>query len=141
LVDWDTLQIDDKIDDEGRLEVASEEQVYAILGLQKEDNNEKKEREGGANSSRDWNDCDDNSATIPIFQQLPRESQMFDRNNFVMEPGSLYLNVKEFRLAMRQYVIDEEFELGIEATDKTRYRGYCHGGECPWSINARVEHK
>jgi hypothetical protein len=101
----------------------------------------KKEREGGANSSRDWNDCDDNSAAIPIFQQLLRESQMFDRNNLVMEPGSLYLNVKEFRLAMRQYVIDEEFELGIEATDKTRYRGYCHGGECLWSINARVEYK
>jgi hypothetical protein len=43
LVDWDTLQIDDKIDDEGRLEDASEEQVYAILGLQKEDNEKKRE--------------------------------------------------------------------------------------------------
>jgi hypothetical protein len=100
LVDWDTLQIDDKIDDEGRLEVASEEQVYAILGLQKEDDSEKKEREGGASSSRVWNDCHDNSATISIFQQLPGERQMFDRNNPVMEPDSLYLNMKEFRLAM-----------------------------------------
>jgi hypothetical protein len=66
---------------------------------------------------------------------------MFDRNNHVMKPDSLYLNMKEFRLAMRQYVIDKEFELSIEATNTTRYRCYCNGGDCPWSINARVEHK
>jgi hypothetical protein len=22
-----------------------------------------------------------------------------------------------------------------------RYRGYCHGGDCPWSINARLKQK
>jgi hypothetical protein len=57
----------------------------------------------------------------------------------MMEPESVYSSMKEFRLAMRQYVIDKEFELDIEATDKTRYRGYCRGGDYPWSINARVE--
>jgi hypothetical protein len=56
---------------------------------------------------------------------------MFDRNNSMMEPGSLYLNMMEFKLAMRQYVIDKEFELGIEATNTMRYRGYCRGGDCP----------
>jgi hypothetical protein len=80
------------------------------LGLQKEDDDEKKEREGGASSSRVWNDCDDNSTVIPIFQQLPGERQMFDRNNPVIEPDSLYPNMKEFRLATRQYAIDEGFE-------------------------------
>jgi hypothetical protein len=59
----------------------------------------------------------------------------------VMEPRSVYQSMKEFRLAMRQYAIDKEFELGIEATDKTRCRGYCWGGDCPWSINERVEQK
>jgi hypothetical protein len=52
---------------------------------------------------------------------------MFDRNNPVMKPDNLYHNMKEFRLAMRQYAIDKEFELGVEATDRTRYRGYCRG--------------
>jgi hypothetical protein len=42
---------------------------------------------------------------------------------------------------MQQYSIDKEFELGIEATDTTRYREYCRGGEYPWSIAARVETK
>jgi hypothetical protein len=52
---------------------------------------------------------------------------MFDRNNSVIEPDSLYSSMKEFRLAMRQFSIDKKFELDIEATNKTRYRGYCRG--------------
>ncbi|KAL6661547.1 hypothetical protein ACP70R_000931 [Stipagrostis hirtigluma subsp. patula] len=35
-VDWDALQIIETIDDEGRLEVASDEQLYAVLGFTKE---------------------------------------------------------------------------------------------------------
>jgi hypothetical protein len=66
---------------------------------------------------------------------------MFDRNNLVREPDSLYPNMKEFMLAMSQYVIDKELELGVEATDRMRYRGYYQGGDCSWSINVRLEHK
>jgi hypothetical protein len=95
----------------------------------------------GVGSSSARNGCEDGSGAILIFQHLPGEMMMFDRNNSVMEPGSLYPSMKEFRLAMRQYSIDKEFELGIEATDKRRYRGYCRGEDCPWSIVARVESK
>jgi hypothetical protein len=56
---------------------------------------------------------------------------MFDRNNPVMESDSLYPNMKEFRLAMRQYAIDKEFELDIEATNTTRYKCYYRDGDCP----------
>jgi hypothetical protein len=114
-----------------------------VLGLKKQDESEtdKKEESRGASSASVRKECDDNSTAILIFQQLPGERVMFDRNNPVMEPGSLYSNMKEFSLAVRQFAIDNEFELGIEATDKTIYRGYCRGGECPWSINAMVEHK
>lgn len=44
--------------------------------------------------------------------------------------------MKGFRLVVRQYVINNEFELSIEAIDPTRYRGFCLGGDCPWSIHA-----
>jgi hypothetical protein len=54
---------------------------------------------------------------------------MFDRNNRVMDPGSLY-PCMEFRLTMRQHAIDKEFEQGIETPHKTRYRG-SKGGDCP----------
>lgn len=49
--------------------------------------------------------------------------------------------MKEFRIAMRQYAIKHEFELGIEVTSTTRYVGYCKGGDCPWRIYAREEKK
>jgi hypothetical protein len=85
--------------------------------------------EGGGAGCSVQNECDDNVAAIPIFQELPGERQLFDRNNLVMEPKSVYSSMKEFRLSMRQYAIDKKIELGIEATDKMRYRGYCHGGD------------
>jgi hypothetical protein len=125
-------------------EFASEEQVYTVLGLKREDDREKQEMEkriGRAGSSSGGKGCDDSSAAIPIFQYLPRERKMFDRNNSVIDPGSLYPNMKEFRLLVRQYAIDKKFEIGVEATDKMRYRGYCQGGDYPWSINAKLEHK
>jgi hypothetical protein len=75
--------------------------------------------------------CEDGSVVILIFQHLPEERLMFDRNKPIMKPDNLYPSMKEFRLAIRQYFIDKEFELGIEATDKTRYRGYCRCGDYP----------
>jgi hypothetical protein len=36
--------------------------------------------------------------------------------------GTLYPSMKEFRLAVRQYTINEEFELGITKSDRNRYR-------------------
>jgi hypothetical protein len=74
--------------------------------------------EGGGAGCSVQNECDDNPVAIPIFQQLPGERQLSDRNNPAMESGSVYPSMKEFRLAMRQYVIDKEFELDIEATYK-----------------------
>jgi hypothetical protein len=142
-INWDMIQIEDKLDDEGKLEFASEEQLYLVLGLKGEEGREKqKERRTCCiDPSNGANVCDDSSAGIPIFQHLPDERVMFDRNNPVMEPSSLYPNMKEFRLAMRQYTIEKEFELGVEVTNRMRYRGYCRGGDCPWTINARLERK
>jgi hypothetical protein len=45
VVDRDKLQIDDKLDEEGRLEVATEEQIYMVLGLKKQDESETDKRE------------------------------------------------------------------------------------------------
>jgi hypothetical protein len=59
---------------------------------------EQQERERttcGVGPSNGANVCDDSSATIPIFQHLPCESVMFDINNPVMKPDSLYSNMKD----------------------------------------------
>jgi hypothetical protein len=123
----------DKLNDEGRIELPSEEQMCLILGLKVKDEIEEQERKircgVGASSAR--NGCEYGSCAIPIFQHLSGKRMIFDRNNLVMESGSLYPSMNEFHLAMRQYSIDTEFELGIETTNKRRYKGYCRGGDCP----------
>jgi hypothetical protein len=54
-----------------------------------------------------------------------------DWKNPNMSLGSIYKDMVTFQLAMRHYAIKREFELGIEATCSTRYRGYCQGWKCP----------
>jgi hypothetical protein len=44
---------------------------------------------------------------------------VYDMNNPVVEPSSFYAIMEQFRLAVRWYVINKEFELVIEATNKT----------------------
>jgi hypothetical protein len=88
--DWDTIHIIGILVDEGRLEVPSEEQVYAVLGLQKKDESEKKEMKSCRAGCSARNEYDDNVATISIFQQLSVKRQLFDRNTPVMEPKKAY---------------------------------------------------
>jgi hypothetical protein len=64
---------------------------------------------------------------------------MCDWKNHVMVLESRYKDMPTFWLAIRQFAINHEFELGIEATCPFRFRGFCKGGGCPWRINARVE--
>jgi hypothetical protein len=89
------IQIEDMLDDEGKHKFACEEQLYLVLGLKREDECEKQQKEKrtcgvGSNGS---NVCDDSSTAILIFQHLPGERVMFDRNNPIMEPVSLYPNM------------------------------------------------
>jgi hypothetical protein len=58
-----------------------------------------------------------------------------------MELGSRYKDMATFRLAMRQFAIKKDFELGIEYASPIKYIDYCKGGDCLWSINAREETK
>jgi hypothetical protein len=78
----------------------------------------------------------------PCEDYLPDEKRVkYDEINPSMQPGSLFPNMKEFRIAMRQYAIKHEFELGIDVTSTTRYVGYCKCDDCPWRIYAWEEKK
>jgi hypothetical protein len=54
-----------------------------------------------------------------------------------MNIGSVYPDMKEFRLAIRQFAIHEEFELHIEKTDPSRVIGNCMVEDCPCHIVGR----
>jgi hypothetical protein len=47
--------------------------------------------------------------------------------------------MNSFQLAMREYAIMNEFELGIEVSSAIKYQGYCKGGDYLWRINVRPE--
>jgi hypothetical protein len=131
--------------DEGHIELCDEAQVYELLGFRHEDEMEEEinmQNDVVPNSSADGESGygippiqGDEGALIPVVDNIPEMSMTeHDMNNPSMEVGTRYPNMKDFRLAVRQYAINKEFELGIEATNKSKYRGYCKGDGCPWSI-------
>jgi len=49
-----------------------------------------------------------------------------------MDLGTIYPSMKEFRMAVWEFAINEEFDLGTEKSDPTRFRGFCKStGDCP----------
>jgi hypothetical protein len=85
-------------------------------------------------------DNDDDGAAIPTNDVIPDEMIIsYNKNNPSMEVGTVYPTMEEFKLVVRQFVINEKFDLGIEKSCKTRYRAYCKPDDeyypCPWRIN------
>jgi hypothetical protein len=146
--DWEFFVLSDFWNEEGRRDVPSEMQMYSELGLNEEDKAKENQRDEsvlGGTSNLDQSEpinFGDNSIDQPMEDFLPNEKRVvYDKMNPSMQPGSLFPNMKEFRIAMRQYAIKHEFELGIEATSTTRYVGYCKGDDCHWRIYAQEEKK
>ena len=85
---------------------------------------------------------DTDGAAIPTSDVVPGEMVIsYDKNNPSMEVGTLYPTMEEFKLAVRQFAINKEFDLGTEKSCTTRYRAYCRSrGDCPWRING-TKHK
>lgn len=77
-------------------------------------------------------------ATIPIDNIVPGELVIiYDKNNPCMDRYTKYPSMKEFRLAVRQFAIKKEFELGKVKTDPERYRVKCAIEGCAWSLVGR----
>lgn len=74
-------------------------------------------------------------AAIPVNDHVADEVFIsYDENHPTMRIETLYPSMVKFRLAVRQYAINEEFDLGAEKSCKTKFRGFCKGDECNWSI-------
>ena len=73
---------------------------------------------------------------------LPPTSVLaYDKNNPPMCVGSIYPNMREFRLALSQNAIKYEFEFNIEKSDPERVRVYCSRKKdegCRWRLHART---
>ena len=88
---------------------------------------------------------DTDGAAIPTSDAIPGEMViLYVKNNPSMDLGTVYPIMEEFKLVVRQFGINKEFDLGTEMSCKTRYRAYCKSSDedcpCPWRING-TKHK
>jgi hypothetical protein len=112
------------------------------LGLLKEDEKEREAREEACKRGDPAPQPNEYVDELVCGDQLPDENYaLCVWRNPIMKLESRYKDMATFRLAMRQFAIKKEFDLGIEASTPLKYRGYCKGGKCPWRIHARVEEK
>jgi hypothetical protein len=90
-----------------------EERLYEKLGLKDEDEKARKAREEA---------CDRRSPVV-VLNENGDELVCADdvRTNPIMCLGSRYKDMCSFRLAMREYAIRNEFELGIESSSPIKY--------------------
>ena len=86
-VDWDTLQIVEAHDDEGRIELISEDQLYEILGLGDEDQRTKMVEPPRIVEQRG----DTEGAVIPVSDAIPDEVVItYDKDHPKMDLGTMY---------------------------------------------------
>jgi hypothetical protein len=149
VVNWEELQIKERQDDEGegRMEFFDEDQLYRLLGLRTEDDHGQGAADGTSNVDHATTkndstvpDVDTRGAAIPVDDAIPEERVMvYDPNNPCMDIGSVYPNMVEFRLAVRQFAINKEFALHTVKTDTERFIGKCMAPDCPWHINGQKQ--
>ena len=138
-VDWNSLHIVETHDDEGRIALISENRMYELLGLREEEHTSVPAE---VFDSRMDEQGDNDGAAIPTSDDVPSEVVIsYDKNNPPMDVGTIYPTMEDFKMAVRQYAINNEFDLGTEKSDKKRYRCFCKSSDdCPWKING-TKHK
>jgi hypothetical protein len=137
-IDWNSLQITGQ-DEEDRMEIVSEEQLYVMLGLRDEDERAQKREEDNQMvraMHRTVQSDDTVGAAIPVTDSIPDEVIIAcDKDHPSMDLGTIYPTMTDFRMAVRQLAINKEFALGTEKSDKKRFRGFCKSSaDCPWRI-------
>ena len=112
----------------------SEDQLCEILGLKDEEERAKTTEPKGRRMVEQAGDTE--GAAIPISDAIPNEVVItYDKDHPKMDLATIHPSMKQFRLAVRQFAINEEFNIGTEKSDKKRFRGFCKSSEdCPWRI-------
>jgi hypothetical protein len=95
-----------------------------------------------ANVNTSLSDIDKNlldEVALPVPGHIPEEHHFwYDKQHPVIEEGSLFPSMEEFRMLLRTFAIRGKFDIEIEDSDTTRFTGHCKGNICPWKIVART---
>ncbi|KAF8408008.1 hypothetical protein HHK36_007148 [Tetracentron sinense] len=104
---------------------------------------EEKESNDGLSDYQSNDDCDlisnsdseDEGVDINRFM-CGKEFEVQDGRKVSLEVGMLFGNVTEFREALRDYVIQEGFEIVRDKNEKTWVTAHCSAEGCLWRIHA-----
>jgi hypothetical protein len=90
-----------------------------------EDSEEEKssEKENDSDSCFDFEEEENYVGKDPLPDYLVNMD--YDRDNPPMEVGSTYPNMEEFRLALSQHAIENEFEYNMKKSEPGRHTSYC----------------
>jgi len=141
IVDWSTLTI---IVDKGDMAaIADEDKLFEAMDFKEAD--EKAAEQAATEYAIPFIPAklqeDMREAGLPVDDKDDEEPICdWNRDNPDMSVGTAYPCMSDFRLAVRQHAIVEEFELGTEKPDPTRFRGFCKANGCPWLIRAKTQH-
>ena len=75
----------------------------------------------------------------PVNDQVPKEIEIsYDIDHQTVEKKSIFPTMLDCRRAVKQWAINEEFNLGVYRDDKSRWMAYCTEEDCPWKITCRL---
>ena len=78
-------------------------------------------------------------AALPVSDHMPEEKHFwYDKEHPVIEEGSLFCSMEEFKMLLRTFAIRGKFDIQIQDSDTTRFIGHCKGELCSWRITART---
>jgi hypothetical protein len=70
-------------------------------------------------------------AALLVPDHLPEENHYwYDKEHPVIEEGSLFHSMEEFKMLLRTFAIRGEFDIQIEDSDHSRFKGHCKGKIC-----------
>lgn len=143
-VDWSTLVVEPKQDDDGIPDEVpvDETAMFALLGI-KTEANERETKPGPIPATLPGYDVHDvKDAAIPVDDNAPEEPLIvWDERKPTMDVGTPYPDMVAFRKAIRQFAINGEFEFGTKKNEPERFRAFCKGQSikgdpCKWSLTA-----
>ncbi|KAJ1416008.1 Zinc finger, PMZ-type [Sesbania bispinosa] len=83
------------------------------------------------------NDTDSEGELFDLNKNIEGKRFHSDDNGKVkLERNGLFVDVYEFRAALKDYIIQECFDIGYIKNEKTRVTAICEAEGCPWRIHA-----
>ncbi|VAI42917.1 unnamed protein product [Triticum turgidum subsp. durum] len=139
-IDWSLIEIAPPNEDEVDVPV-TEENMCDFLGIEEDETHEAPSSPPSEDAY--LTDEEDQQllteAAIPVDDKIAQEEEIaYDKENPRMYVGALFPSMEEFRMAIKQYAINNEIDIWGYKTDKKRYLGLCRGIKCPWRITARL---